>query len=65
MFTFLSDDRGQGLVEYALIISLIAVVVIGALRVLGTNGNNSLDNAANALENSVNPDQDHGHDHDH
>ena len=24
-----------------------------------------LDNAANALENSVNPDQDHGHDHDH
>lgn len=28
-------DRGQGLVEYALIIALVAVVVIAALLVLG------------------------------
>jgi len=65
MLTFLSDDRGQGLVEYALIIALVALVVTGALRVLGANGNNSLDNAGSALENSVSPDQDHGHGHDH
>ncbi len=29
------SERGQGLVEYALIIALVAVVVIAALIVLG------------------------------
>lgn len=29
------DERGQGLVEYGLILVLIAVVVIGALTALG------------------------------
>jgi pilus assembly protein Flp/PilA len=31
----LRRGRGQGLVEYALIIALVAVVVIGALILLG------------------------------
>lgn len=30
-----SRERGQGLVEYALIIALVAVVVIGILILLG------------------------------
>ena len=30
----LKDQKGQGLVEYALIIALVAVVVIGALVVM-------------------------------
>jgi len=30
-----SSERGQGLVEYALILALVAVVVIGVLAVLG------------------------------
>jgi len=33
----LRDERGQGLVEYALILVLIAVVVITAVRGIGTN----------------------------
>ena len=32
---FWSDESGQGLTEYALIIALIAIVVIGALTLLG------------------------------
>lgn len=32
---FLKDEDGQGMVEYGLIIGLIAVVVIAALVVLG------------------------------
>ncbi|HHT45780.1 MAG TPA: Flp family type IVb pilin [Firmicutes bacterium] len=32
---FLRDEEGQGLAEYALILVLIAVVVIGALTILG------------------------------
>lgn len=32
---FLSKEEGQGMVEYALIIGLIAIVVIAALVLLG------------------------------
>jgi pilus assembly protein Flp/PilA len=34
---FLPNEEGQGLVEYALIIVLVAIVVIAALTALGTN----------------------------
>jgi len=37
LFSWLKDDEGQGLAEYALILVLIAVVVIGALTLLGGN----------------------------
>jgi pilus assembly protein Flp/PilA len=30
-------EKGQGLVEYALVILLVAVVVVGALTLLGTS----------------------------
>ncbi len=33
----LKDKKGQGMVEYALIIGLIAVVVIGLLTSMGTD----------------------------
>jgi Flp pilus assembly pilin Flp len=45
----LSDDAGQGLVEYALIIGLVAMAVIAGLTVLGNKNNNSLMNASNIL----------------
>ena len=33
--SFMAKEEGQGLVEYALILALIAIVVIGALTLLG------------------------------
>jgi pilus assembly protein Flp/PilA len=42
-------EDGQALVEYALILSLIAVFCIGALTLLGQNVNNILNTIANAL----------------
>jgi len=42
-------EEGQALVEYALIISLIAVVAIGMLTLTGTNINGILNSIANAL----------------
>ena len=40
------DERGQGLAEYALILALIAVVVIAAVTLLGTNINSILSTIA-------------------
>jgi pilus assembly protein Flp/PilA len=35
-------SEGQALVEYALILLLVALVCIGALQLIGTNVNNAL-----------------------
>ena len=45
----LEDDRGQGLVEYALIIALVAVVAIVVLRTLGGSVSRTLNRAASSL----------------
>ena len=41
-----TEESGQGLVEYVLIIALIAVICLGGLRLLGNNANNRLDQVA-------------------
>ena len=43
------DERGQGLAEYALILALIAVVVIAAVTLLGTQIDTILSAVANAI----------------
>lgn len=47
--SFLCDDRGQSLVEYALIITLVAMVALFGLILLGKKSNNTLNRAANSL----------------
>jgi Flp pilus assembly pilin Flp len=42
-------EEGQALVEYALIISLIAVVAIGTLTITGVNVNKILTSISDAL----------------
>ena len=44
-----ADDRGQGMVEYALILVLIAVAVIVIMQVVGHQVNNVFSNVSNAL----------------
>ena len=43
------DCRGQGMVEYALILVLIAVAVIVTMEVVGHQVNNVFSNVSNAL----------------
>lgn len=45
------DEEGQGLAEYALILVLIAVAVIGALELLGGGIDGILKNIAGTLGN--------------
>jgi pilus assembly protein Flp/PilA len=49
MYRLIRDDRGQGLVEYALIIALVSVLAIAALQFLGQKASNTLSNAATYL----------------
>ena len=43
------DEEGQGMVEYALILVLIAIVVIVILQVVGHQENNVFSNISNGL----------------
>jgi pilus assembly protein Flp/PilA len=45
----LRDERGQGMVEYGLILVLIAVVVIIILSVVGNQVNNVFSNVSNGM----------------
>ncbi len=44
-----SDERGASLVEYALLVALIAVVCIAAVIFLGRSGSNKLQGAGDAI----------------
>jgi pilus assembly protein Flp/PilA len=46
---FLKDEEGQGLVEYALLLALIAIVSIAVLTQLGTQVKNTFTTVKNAL----------------
>ncbi len=44
------EEEGQTLVEYGLLISLIALVVIAILTVMGNKLNNTFSSATNSLK---------------
>jgi pilus assembly protein Flp/PilA len=46
---FVQEEEGQTLVEYGLLISLIALVVIAVLTVMGRRISNTFNTAANGL----------------
>jgi pilus assembly protein Flp/PilA len=47
---FAKKEKGQGLVEYALILVLVAIVVIAALTILGPIIGNIFNEISNTLE---------------
>ena len=46
---FLKDESGVTAAEYALILALVAVVIIGAFTLLGTNISTKVDTAATTI----------------
>lgn len=48
---FKKDEKGQGLVEYALILVLIAIVVMAALKLVGTQTSTTFSTVDSALQN--------------
>ena len=52
---WLKDEDGQGMVEYALIIGLIAIVVIAALALLGPKIKQKFEQINNELDKATSP----------
>jgi Flp pilus assembly pilin Flp len=44
-----SDDQGQDIAEYAVMLAVILVLVIGTVRLIGGNANNAFSSVANSL----------------
>ena len=47
--SFLPRDQGQGLLEYALILVLVAIIVIAIVLLLGPTIGNLFSNVVNAI----------------
>lgn len=47
---FWRDEAGASLVEYVLLVALIAAVCVGAITLLGTSANTKLGTASDALK---------------
>jgi len=44
-----SDDRGQDIAEYAVMLAVILVLVVGTVRLIGGNANNAFSATASAI----------------
>ena len=44
-----SDEQGQDIAEYAVMLAVILVLVIGTVRLICTNANNAFSSVANSL----------------
>ncbi len=47
---FVREDEGATMVEYVLLVALVAVICVGAVTLLGSNVNTKLGTAATALK---------------
>jgi Flp pilus assembly pilin Flp len=47
---FLVDDQGQDIAEYAVMLAVILVLVVGTIRLVGSNANNAFSAAASAIQ---------------
>ena len=50
-----AQDDGQALIEYALILGLVALLTIGVLQALGANVSNLLNKVSSGMSSVTNP----------
>lgn len=48
--TLCTDDRGQDIAEYAVMVAVILIVVIGTIRLIGSNSNTVFSNVASSIQ---------------
>ncbi len=47
---FWSDESGQDIAEYAVMLAVILVLVVGTIRLVGTNTNNAFSSVASTIQ---------------
>ena len=47
---FWSDERGQDIAEYAVMLAVILVIVIGTVRLIGSNANTVFSQVGSAIQ---------------
>jgi Flp pilus assembly pilin Flp len=45
-----TDDQGQDIAEYAVMLAVILVLVVGTVRLVGSNANNAFSSVASSLQ---------------
>ena len=45
-----SEESGQDIAEYAVMLAVILVLVVGTVRLIGSNANNAFSAAASAIQ---------------
>ena len=45
-----SDEQGQDIAEYAVMLAVILVLVVGTVRLIGSNSNNAFSSVAGSLQ---------------
>lgn len=48
--TIWKDDRGQDIAEYAVMLALVLVLVVGTIKLVGSNANNAFSSVASSLQ---------------
>ena len=44
------DQQGQDIAEYAVMLAVILVIVVGTIRLIGSNANNVFSNVASSIQ---------------
>lgn len=44
-----SEDQGQDIAEYAVMLAVILVLVVGTIRLIGSNANNAFSSVASSI----------------
>jgi Flp pilus assembly pilin Flp len=44
------EEAGQDIAEYAVMLAVILVIVVGTLRLIGSNANNAFSSVASAIQ---------------
>ena len=50
LLRIISEERGQDIAEYAVMLALILVLVVGTVRLVGSRANNAFSSVASSLQ---------------
>jgi Flp pilus assembly pilin Flp len=50
ILSLLRDEQGQDIAEYAVMLAVILVIVVGTIRLIGSNANNVFSSVASSIQ---------------